>query len=185
MEAKLVNLNLAWNEFPNSPFGNKALQESTKDSYRKMYRGLSYWFARIGDAQSMIILQEKSPLRFCPSRNPHSIALFIKFKMGKKGTALIDDILNVHDAFGEDIYCTEEWKDPNNVTQLLAAVSCIHEVKGRPGKYEDECSDCLKLENLNTGSGHEGCYGHRGNPRLWRMGNPPESLILKYQVINF
>lgn len=59
-----------------------------------------YFFSHIGDYESLLMLLPKPPNEFCPSMKPESIALFISYKRGEKGTPLTDvDGNHVSDVF--------------------------------------------------------------------------------------
>lgn len=105
--------------------------------------------SHIGDYESLLMLLPKPPNEFCPSMKPESIALFISYKRGEKGTPLTDD-------------------DGNHVSDVF----------GHP--MEEKCERCIEKEQNSTG--YEGCQFHRGQPLIWRKGNPKDCAILENAV---
>ena len=61
----------------------KLLAEGTINAYEKHTRLLKHFCALVGDYESLIILQHKVPDHFCPSINPETIAMVIRYKEEK------------------------------------------------------------------------------------------------------
>ena len=80
--------------------GGRPLTVSSMETYQTIYRGLIFFFTLIGDFTSLLILQKTSPTPFCPSINPSSLVLFIKWKRQPVTTILKDihenDVLDIY-----------------------------------------------------------------------------------------
>jgi hypothetical protein len=92
-----------------------------------MSKAMKHFFHLIGDWDSLLMLLENAP-EWCPSMNPHSLALLIRYKSDwLKGAVLRDwDGNKVLDAFGDDVLCQGGWNAPTNANQLKSAVFVIH-----------------------------------------------------------
>ena len=140
----------------------------------------------IGDYESLLMLQEFPPTPFCPSMRPETIKKFVVFKRSPKDTPLVsDDGTPAKDVNGKEMLCSGGWNAPTNVDQFLSAVSAVHSARNQDGPYQDVCTGCveddLKLRDGSGGLG--GCRFHRGQPWLWRRGNPKNSSLI-HNLVN-
>jgi hypothetical protein len=154
-------------------FGNQPIAPSTIDTYEFKFRQVWNFFAIKGDYESMLLLLPKPP-EHCPSMNANSLEEFFKFKRQPTGTPLT----NIHgdvvvDIFGNQILCDGGWKTPN-MSSFKAGISDLHKVHGQNGQYEEPCQACLALAPEKQ---HTGCEHHSGNCRIYRRGNPADSII--------
>jgi hypothetical protein len=92
----------------------------------------------IGDYESLAILEHMEIAGGrAPAMNPKSLALLIKWKRGKAGTALLDSSKKqVIDVLGKPVVCKGGWNDPNNVQALLTVIRGIHYDKGNNGAFK-------------------------------------------------
>jgi hypothetical protein len=107
-----------------------------------------------------------------------TIADFIRFKRGEAGSPLIsangDPVI---DRAGNAAVCQGGWKDPENVTQFLSAISALHAARGQRGQYNAKCGSCWEAY-FQSGSAN-GCFHHLGAPKFWRSGDPTLSEIVE------
>jgi hypothetical protein len=98
---------------------------NTIKNYEKHYKGLRYFFALIGDWESMLILTPDAP-NGCPSMKVRSIILYFEWR---RRTGILKDQNGqvVLDRFGEEIVCMGTWRDPGNVHQCRSAITFAHE----------------------------------------------------------
>ena len=54
--------------------------------------GVSYFASLIGDYETLLSLQDSPPYPLCPSMNDRTLVPFLRFKTGKAGTPLVDDV---------------------------------------------------------------------------------------------
>lgn len=171
----LNKLELNCSESSQSLIGSKPLAANTIKAYQKHIRGIEKFCMLIGDYHSLLILLEKPPEPFVPAMSPETISYYIHFKRWKRDTALKNIISNqpILDIFGNPILCEGSWKDPKNVDQFIAAIGTIHAARGHREQFFESCASCIEDEqNL-------GCRFHRGNPLLWRRGNPKNCSLLE------
>ncbi len=117
---------------------------------------------------SLLPLLKSPPSPHCPSMKADSVHLYIKYKRGEKDSELLDKHnIIVRGMNGLAILCDGKWKEPNNVTQLLAAIGAIHEARGQFGAYSAKCDDCIRVK---LESNQMGCDFHFGTPMLWNKG---------------
>jgi hypothetical protein len=141
--------------------------------------GLRYFASVIGDYDSLLIMLPRPPEPFCPSMQPKTIDLFVRFKMQAKDTVLLDDDGEiVKDVLGEPVLCQGTWKHPRNVDQCLMAVQACHRARNQVGAFVDVCKQCVELDQAGDANRQLGCKYHRGKPNLWRRGSPKESQLL-------
>ncbi|KAI8854053.1 hypothetical protein BC829DRAFT_439525 [Chytridium lagenaria] len=156
-------------------------EPNTQRAYEKHFRGLRKFFERIGDYDSLIILEEKPPKHFCPSMRPESIDLYVQWKRRDPDEYPLlldrDDNL-VKDVLGEPIPTDGKWSDPRNLDQLYSAIGDLHLTRKQNGPYKEVCELCAANAIL-----HEipkGCRWHPLVPQVWSAGNPTESRLLKH-----
>ncbi|KAI3645930.1 hypothetical protein MP228_008858 [Amoeboaphelidium protococcarum] len=155
--------------------GGRPLAVNSMQAYQKHYRGLRYFFALIGDYSSSLMLLPNPP-QYTPSMNAKSIILFIKFKRNEKGSLLKDENGNaVKCVYGHDIKCQGGWNMPQNVDQLLSAVSVLHDSRNQRGEYRDICEECIQRSERGDRSG---CRFHPMAPRIWLGGDPKNSSLM-------
>jgi hypothetical protein len=136
---------------------------------------LQYFFALIGDYESLIILLDDPPEVLPPSMNAESLAMAIRYKRTRKGDPLLDEHEHpVFDVFGKQVLCVGTWNDPKNVSQMLTSVGAIHAVHkiGRNETYSEPCKHCNALPKHEK---FHGCHVHVSNARVWPRGNPATS----------
>ncbi|XXQ35790.1 Uncharacterized protein PBTT_05723 [Plasmodiophora brassicae] len=158
--------------------GNRVLKQNSHKQYKQLYRQLALFCKRIGDFESLIILDERAPTEFCPSMSADTLMAFIDFKVLPPGTPVVvhrDDAVSSHrvgpvlDYFSrQPILATGAWNDPNSCNQLLSAVSDLHVARHQSGQYSEPCPACIVAYRDNNVS----CNFHAGVPRLWRSGCP-------------
>lgn len=140
----------------------------------KHFNGLDFFFGLIGDYASLLILSEYE-LNFCPSMDPASIVLYLKWRTGVAGSKLVDARGNpVLDIDGQPVHCVGTWQAPVNVEQCRSAITCAHNARNQSGAYFEPCNDCIALDNAHQ---YSGCRFHRGSPHLWSKGNPRDSQV--------
>ena len=160
--------------------GSRPLETNSTLMYEKHLRGLKYFFSLIGDYESLLIMLPRPPTRVCPSMDPKSISLFIKYKRGKKGTQLLDSNDDeVHDVLGNPVLCVGQWNTPKNHSQLLSAIGAVHAAKGNDGEYREACDECIA--GCDAGE-YQGCFAHVGSIRVWRGGNPKNCDLMRNTV---
>lgn len=137
-----------------------------------------------GNYESLLILQENPLEPLCPSMDPWSLVLYIKFKRSKSREPLkdIDNNKDIKDAFGNLITWISGWNDPDNVLQLLSAVSTVHASRGHDlnSQHHDQYDQSVELHLSGEKSG---CYYYAMNPHHWRNRNLKNSKLL-HNAIN-
>ncbi|CEO95671.1 hypothetical protein PBRA_009679 [Plasmodiophora brassicae] len=53
--------------------GNRVLKQNSHKQYKQLYRQLALFCKRIGDFESLIILDERAPTEFCPSMSADTL----------------------------------------------------------------------------------------------------------------
>ncbi|XXQ39873.1 Tyr recombinase domain-containing protein [Plasmodiophora brassicae] len=146
--------------------------ENTKRAYAKHWRGLSTFFAVIGDYDSMLILDPRiANDAACPSMKLDSIRLYLDYKLLPPGTPMFGASGRaLHTATGEQLIAEGGWNDPKICEQLGSAVFAIHVERGHTGDYLEPCSNCVALYADDRST--PGCERHQYCRRIWRSGNP-------------
>jgi hypothetical protein len=177
MDDVLKSMKLTFSNRSIGHTGDAVLSSLSKQAYVKHYRGLRLFFCMLGDYESLLMLQENAPEKFCPSMNADNIALFIKWKRTAKSEYLTESSGNIiNDVLGQPVLCDGGWNDPKNVKQFMSAVRVIHYAHNQRGQYREKCSECVRLHEI--GQGHLGCHFHVARPCVWRKGCPPESNVV-------
>ena len=105
-------------------------------------------------------------------------------KRSKSGEPLkdIDNNKDIKDAFGNPITWISGWNDPDNVLQLLSAVSAVHASSGHDlnSQHHDQYDQSVELHLSGEKSG---CYYYAMNPHHWRNRNLKNSKLL-HNAIN-
>eukprot|EP00474_Spongospora_subterranea_P006372 CRZ06830.1 hypothetical protein [Spongospora subterranea] len=159
--------------------GSRPMSLNTTSAYKKHYRGLRYFCCMIGDYEGLLLLQEDAPDHFCPSLCASTLSNFIRFKRGEVGSVLVDAHgETVLDRKGDVIACQGGWKDPDNVGQLISAVSVLHAAREQQGQYSESCQTCWDVYHQDA-SCTNGCFHHLGKPRFWRTGDSSTSDVVQ------
>ncbi len=129
-----------------------------------------FFLSLIGDFESLLNFQTVPPEPICPSINPRSIILFLRYKRWRKGS-LVTDLSGsvVKDVEGKDVKCGGGWNSPDNHKQFIMALGCLVKARGQNSPYEEPCKYCVKIyEELGEKTG---CDHHRDG-MLFRRGDP-------------
>ena len=171
---------------------DRAVEDATKKAYEKHLRGLSYFFAMIGDYESLIILEYDAPEN-APAMNVDSIrqlhfwvciifelisilVLYMDWRTIEESSPLFrKDNSQLMSYDGNPILASGTWADPNNITQLGSAIRALHERFHLRGAYQGVCPTCL-TERQKDPPNRFGCDRHAPTPFFWRKGNPTESV---------
>ncbi|KAI3646049.1 hypothetical protein MP228_008977 [Amoeboaphelidium protococcarum] len=177
VETTLARINLQLADEEGELTGNRVLADNSLKSYAKHYKGLRYFCSLIGDYESLHMVHDRAPTRFCPSMSINTIASFVYFKSRQPGLELTDiDGRVVKDVFGRPVLVQGGWKSPVNLNQFISAVGAVHAARNQNGQYQDVCQECV-LENQK--GQYTGCDVHRPAIQLWRKGNPRDCTKLQ------
>ena len=165
--------------------GNRELAENSLRQYSFLFSSFKLFLKRIGDFHSLLILDEKAPLEFCPSLSADSLIAYIDYKVLPEGDPLFvkpesascsTRIGPVVDIFTKrQISACGTWKSPGACNQFLSAISTLHSSRKQNGQYQEPCQECIiQYEARATG-----CRFHPDFARLWRTGCPRTLEILK------
>ena len=148
--------------------GTNNLAESTHSMYRTLLNMFDRFLLLIGEGDCRLILHPMQPSAAMPIK-PENVALFIKFKSGKKGNLLENSAgQQINDIFGNPVRCEGTWTAPMNVTRFVSAINRLHQLRNHMGQYSDKCPDCLALPQERH---HIGCKAHEPCPCCCREGN--------------
>jgi hypothetical protein len=177
-DAVIARLELVLCQYPTSLTGDHVLATTTSKQYDCIFDSLSLFLKRIGDFESLLILNNRAPLKFCPSLSADSLIAYIDYKILPEGTpiAISADSASNPDRIGpiKDIFtdrpllATQTWKCPGAVNQFLSALSTLHKSRNQGGQYCEPCDDCIAQYAINQ----KPCRFHADYPRLWRCGSP-------------
>lgn len=155
---------------------------NTVRAYQKHLDGIRDFCILTGDYESMLLLLEKPSEPFCPAMSPSTIANYIRFKRGEKEQKLVDASTEqpLKDIFGKEIFCVQQWIDPKNVDQFLSAIGTMHASKDHRESFFDCCKECIVEHKGDKNS--IVCRFHKGQPLLWRKGNPKNCSLIENVV---
>jgi hypothetical protein len=153
---------------------------STIKDYSYYLQNICVFSGLIGDYQTSCLFDRE----LCP-RNPlpavpETIALYYRWKSGKKGEALVDKnnapVKMV--ASGDVVQCTGDWKSPSPLAKARAAFLNIHILYDElRGEYEHSCPECCELNPTESnvsdrrGGQWRSCSRHANKPLLVPRGN--------------
>ena len=79
--------------------------------------------------------------------HPDSIVLYNKWRIGIKGSKLVDSAGNwILDVDKIGVGCVGTWIAPVNAEQCRSAVTCAHVARNRTDQYFPPCSLCVALD---------------------------------------
>ena len=109
---------------------------NAESQYKHHLKCILHFCKLIGDVRSMIILSKTVKARTRPSVNPHAIAKYAGYKIGRKGTVLHDTEDNiVHYVNNNPIKCVEDWTSQECYEKFLASMSNLHKNHNREGLF--------------------------------------------------
>lgn len=126
------------------------LSESTRASYRGLWKEMKKFFYLIGDYQSaMLCDREVCPLEPLPFR-PESWAMYLEYRCGEVGQPVLNP-LNKHSTEPMQtvektpLLCIGGWGSPDSLFKVHAAVKFLHEIaytSSCGGAYKTDCQAC-------------------------------------------
>jgi len=148
--------------------GGIPLTDNTLQTYEKHYDSLFFFFSQIKDYESLLMLRKYS-MEYFPSMTPTSIILHHKWKIGKKGSALLDDRgKEVLDLDGKGIRCVGIWISTENLEQCWSAISTLHKAGNMIEAYQKPCGQSIELD---MNGNYHGCRFNCNNSKLWTAGS--------------
>jgi hypothetical protein len=156
-------------------FGNRAIEEKTKNNYEGCLRQFWRFCVLIGDYESLLPLLSPRP-NDSPAVNVMRLDEFLRFKRLTTDMDLrISNSTTIcKDVLGKQMTVEGCWKAPKNALIFRAGVHNLHLDCNHVAEYEEPCDEC---RGQPEGQRHKGCRNHNGRPRLYRKGDPTSNVL--------
>ena len=134
MQSFMTFYGMDWEERDHRMFRGLDMSASTEETYSNILDQLKHYCTLRGDHESLIVLQQKTPMK-PPSMKIDTIIEFALWKRLPKGEVLQINGSTIRDALGNAILCTGAWNDPQQVHRLGSCISNLHKANGLTGPY--------------------------------------------------